>query len=470
MGCVDLMTFGASDSTKGRINVSDRCGQTVSEPLTSYFKAFVDSQPDLFDRDTNPNGYLTMCVAENRSMEAMLEARTRQILADMSSAEPFPSRELFTYGEFSGTGTLKVAVAEAVSTFLAPTRVDGMETASEFTPEDVIAVTNGCGPAMNLISFCLGDGDGKDCFFTTKPLYPVFLLDCGKEAGVRVVPSVETSMDTSFEISRSALEQGYGACIGEGLKPKALLTVNPGNPSGRVADVEELRMIRNWCGEKGLWWISDEIYGCAVHDDSGKRHISALNLPLLPGDIDPPTLVLWGLSKDLGLSGMRVGFCLGLPRQRHDPSLVTMKRAAQTCYNLFAMVSPLTQWYTAKLLGDAKWLSDYLSEYRKILTECKQIICRGLADLGVPFYQPDGSIFIWADFTKFLPSHNSTELFAKFCDEPYKIIPSPGESFFGSPGAMRFCYMWMPNPQQACQELIRRLSVFVQSSGCKQEQ
>ncbi|KAF4755230.1 hypothetical protein FOZ63_011720, partial [Perkinsus olseni] len=68
-------------------------------------------------------------------------------------------------------------------------------------------------------------------------------------------------------------------------------------------------------------------------------------------------------------------------------------------------------------------------------------------------------IFIWADFTKFLPSHNSTELFAKFCDEPYKIIPSPGDSFFGSPGAMRFCYMWMPNPQQACQELIRRFDL-----------
>lgn len=46
---------------------------------------------------------------------------------------------------------------------------------------------------MNLISFCLGDGDGTDCFLTTKPLYPVFLLDCEKEAGVNSFSVLLTS-------------------------------------------------------------------------------------------------------------------------------------------------------------------------------------------------------------------------------------------------------------------------------------
>ncbi|EER07273.1 1-aminocyclopropane-1-carboxylate synthase CMA101, putative [Perkinsus marinus ATCC 50983] len=407
-----------------------------------------------------------MCVAENSSMEEMLKARFKEVSIALLDKPPLSALPQFR-GD-SGRHVLQRVVPlqraiHAVDHFLAPP-VDGMVGVG-VTADDAIAITNGCGPAMNLISFCLGDGDGTDCFLTTKPLYPVFLLDCEKEAGVRVVPSVKTSMETSFEITRSALEQGYESSVAEGLKPKALLTVNPGNPSGRVATADELRTIRNWCGEKGIWWISDEIYGCAVHDDSERPHISALNLPLLPGDLDPPTLVLWGLSKDLGLSGMRVGFCLGLPRQRHDPSVVTLKKAAQSSYNMFAAVSPLTQWFTEKLLGDQHWMTAYLSEYRKVLTECKKLICQGLEGLGIPFYQPDGSIFIWADFSEFLTPDDSrgdsNALFDKLCDEPYKIIPSPGDSFFGPPGGMRFCYMWMAKPQQACQELVRRLSVFV---------
>ncbi|KAF4662404.1 hypothetical protein FOL47_006254 [Perkinsus chesapeaki] len=453
--------------SEGDVGVSRRCNQAGGDPVTNYIHLFIESKKDLYGKDTNPDGYLSMCVAENRSMEEMMEAKMRDVLQEMASCSTFPKEELFLYGDFTGLSDLKKAVSTAVNEFLAPQE----DASSQVTAEDVISVANGCGPALNMLSFALGDPGHKDCFITTKPLYPVFLFDCGKEAEVRVLPSVATSMENGFEITREALDNGYKACVDEGLNPKALLTVNPGNPSGRVADLEELRLVRNWCGEKGLWWISDEIYGCAVHGDSPRRHISALNMPLLPGDIDPPTVVLWGLSKDLGLSGMRVGFCLGLPRQRSRPSVIALRAGIKECYNQFASVSPLTQWFTARMLSDVVWLKSYFAAYCETLTTCKKIVCDGLAQLGIPFYQPGGSIFIWADFAEFLQSKNGDEdddaaaaLFDRLVDEPYKIFPSPGVSFFGRPGSMRFCYLWMSDPEQACRELIRRLQLFVKAA------
>ncbi|KAF4758153.1 hypothetical protein FOZ63_000429 [Perkinsus olseni] len=331
------------------------------------------------------------------------------------------------------------------------------------SPQDVLCVTNGCGSAMNMISFCLGEGDGKDCFITTSPAYPVFATDCALEGNVVVKYAVKTSADDEFKIKLSALDGAYKQCVSEGYRPRALITTDPGNPMGSVADVNELRAIRNWCGMKRMWWISDEIYGCSVHTDCNRPHISALSLPLLEGDIDPPTLVLWGFSKDMALSGMRVGLIMNVPRQRDWKLIETVRDAAFKHYSGFSMVSPVAQELCARMLNDEQWLAGFLQISRERLTACKRILCDGLGNLNIPCFEPHAGLFLWCDLTEFIEpdDQDGLGLFDKLKSDPYRMVVSPGSSFFADkPGMMRLCYAWMSDGEEACREVTRRLADF----------
>ncbi|KAF4702337.1 hypothetical protein FOZ63_000605, partial [Perkinsus olseni] len=232
---------------------------------------------------------------------------------------------------------------------------------------------------------------------------------------------------------------------------------------GSVADVNELRAIRNWCGMKRMWWISDEIYGCSVHTDCNRPHISALSLPLLEGDIDSPTLVLWGFSKDMALSGMRVGLIMNVPRQRDWKLVETIRHAATKQYSIFSMVSPVAQELCARMLDDEQWLAGFLQISRERLTACKRILCDGLGNLNIPYFEPHAGLFLWCDLTEFIEpdDQDGLGLFDKLKSDPYRMVVSPGSCFFADkPGMMRFCYAWMADGEEACREVVRRLTDF----------
>ncbi|KAF4662406.1 hypothetical protein FOL47_006256 [Perkinsus chesapeaki] len=469
-------TFRRGEVRQQQFRTSKRGKKAAATEFTVYAPAFAAAQKDLYNKDTNPKGYIPMCMAENRTVGAEVEAEFKKVLNEIANDPNFPRHELCDYGDFSGMADFKEAVAQAVSTHLAPpdVAVEALkgrpETANQYilseeklSPEDVLCVTNGCGSAMNMLSFCLADGDGKDCFITTSPAYPVFATDCALEGNVTVKYAAKTTADDGFRINVSALEAAYKQCIGEGYRPRALITTDPGNPMGSVADVDELRAIRNWCGRKGMWWISDEIYGCSVQTDCDRPHISALSLPLLEGDIDPPTLVLWGFSKDMALSGMRVGLIMDVPRQMDWKLIETVRSAASKQYSIFSQVSPIAQVVCAKMLSDEKWLSGFLQTSSERLTACKRVLCDGLAKLNIPYFEPHAGLFLWADFTEFLEpgDDDGLRLFDSLKSDPYRMVVSPGSCFFADkPGMVRFCYAWMSEGEEACREVVRRIGQF----------
>ncbi|EER03361.1 1-aminocyclopropane-1-carboxylate synthase, putative [Perkinsus marinus ATCC 50983] len=457
--------------------ISRRGKKAAATEFTVYAAAFADAQKDLYDKDTNPEGFIPMCMAENRTMGGDVEKKFRKTLAELAADPAFPRHQLCDYGDSSGMHNFKQAVSRAVSTHLASPEVavKAMEEVTDqyvmseqkMQAEDILCITNGCGSAMNMVSFCLGDGDGKDCFITTYPAYPVFATDCGLEANIPVKFVVKTTEEDGFRINLKTLDSAYKQCVSEGYRPRALITTDPGNPMGSVASVEELRALRNWCGLNGLWWISDEIYGCSVHNDCNRPHISALSLPLLEGDIDPPTLVLWGFSKDMALSGMRVGFIMNVPRQRNWELIEAIRHAAAKQYGIFSMVSPVAQEVCTRMLSDDEWLPRFLQTSRDHLTACKRILCDGLAKLNIPYFEPHAGLFLWCDLTEFLKSDDSDGLglFNTLKSDPYKMVISPGSCFFADkPGMMRLCYAWMTDGQEACREVIRRLSHLAQES------
>ncbi|PYH49366.1 PLP-dependent transferase [Aspergillus saccharolyticus JOP 1030-1] len=108
---------------------------------------------------------------------------------------------------------------------------------------------------------------------------------------------------------------------------------------------EALLEIARFCGERHLHFISDEIYANSVftppHGSKAPPFTSVLSLDLA-GVIDPNLVhVLYGMSKDFGASGLR----LGALHSRNENLI-----QAATGVNLFAWPSDLVQDMWARLL------------------------------------------------------------------------------------------------------------------------
>lgn len=89
-------------------------------------------------------------------------------------------------------------------------------------------------------------------------------------------------------------------------KTKALILNNPNNPAGKVYSKEELKELYTYFRERGIYIIVDEAYSDFIESDN---FISMVNIvPDKDGII-----VVNSLSKNLGISGWRVGYVISTP-------------------------------------------------------------------------------------------------------------------------------------------------------------
>jgi aspartate/methionine/tyrosine aminotransferase len=106
----------------------------------------------------------------------------------------------------------------------------------------------------------------------------------------------------------SSLEKAYQT---SDIPIKALVLSNPQNPLGRYYSREVLEECLKFCQRHNLHLISDEVLALNTFQSSdlpdAPPFVSALSLaPLSLGCDSERVHVLWTMSKDLGVSGMRL--------------------------------------------------------------------------------------------------------------------------------------------------------------------
>lgn len=84
---------------------------------------------------------------------------------------------------------------------------------------------------------------------------------------------------------------------------QAVVLVNPGNPSGAVAEASLVRDLEQLCVAKGIYLISDEAYEDFVYD--GAEHTT-------PTD-ENHVINIFTMSKSFSLAGWRVGYVVYPP-------------------------------------------------------------------------------------------------------------------------------------------------------------
>ncbi|MRX70964.1 aminotransferase class I/II-fold pyridoxal phosphate-dependent enzyme [Bacillus lacus] len=89
-------------------------------------------------------------------------------------------------------------------------------------------------------------------------------------------------------------------------KTKAVIINSPSNPTGMLYNEQELKELGEYCAEKGILIVSDEIYEKLVYGEN--QHVSVAQLS---ENIKKHTIIINGVSKSHSMTGWRIGYAAG---------------------------------------------------------------------------------------------------------------------------------------------------------------
>ena len=266
------------------------------------------------------------------------------------------------------------------------------------------------------------------------PSYPVYSRDINNKAGLeRYDLQTHHQIDDIMAgpiLSVVHLELAMKDIEREGKNFRLLVLTNPDNPTGGVYTSTQLEAISDWCIERKIHLIVNEIYALSIirtdhpsiaGDYSNHRKFSSF-IPVIRQKNSAYLHQWYALSKDLGISGMRVGVVYSL-----NETFLT----AFNNLNLPHMVSNHTQWLMENVLEDEQFMQSYLDEQQQMLTGSYIVAINTLKKLGIPYVPSYGSLFIWADFSKFL-AEETTVAETFFWEQLYLhtgVLLTPGTGF-----------------------------------------
>lgn len=155
-----------------------------------------------------------------------------------------------------------------------------------------------------------------------------------------------------------------------------------------------------FCQYHQLHLISDEIYACSVFDSGEPNAIPFTSILSIDTDqyIDPELLhVTYGLSKDFGVAGLRLGAIITRSRPVHRAVEAVMR---------FHNPSGASLAVGTAMLEDRKWCRAFVESSRGKLAKAYQHVTKGLREIGVNYLPgSNAGFFVWIDLSPHLPSN-----------------------------------------------------------------
>ncbi|XP_073121063.1 1-aminocyclopropane-1-carboxylate synthase CMA101-like [Henckelia pumila] len=407
---------------------------------SSYFLGWQEYDKNPFDPVANPSGIIQMGLAENQLSFDLLEswiARNQEI-----SGFKKIFRELALFQDYHGLPVFKKELAAYMSEI--------RQNKVKFDPNKVV-LTAGATSANETLMFCLAEPG--EAFLIPTPYYPGFDRDLKWRTGVEIIP-VHCHSSNNFRITDSSLEEAYKQAQNLQLKVKGIFITNPSNPLGTTLTINELNLIINFAINQDIHIVSDEIYTGTVFDSP--RFISIIELISSKEEsknIWSRVHVVSSLSKDLGVPGFRIGMIYS----NNDTLL-----AAATKMSSFGLISSQTQYLMSKILGDKKFIRNYVKENRRRLRNRQKILVCGLKKVGIRCLKGNSGLFCWVDMRLVLKSDTfeaEMEVWREIIGE-YLINVCPGSSCHCvEPGWFRVCFANMA--KQTLELAVARIQALV---------
>ncbi|GLT46190.1 hypothetical protein SLA2020_199640 [Shorea laevis] len=135
-------------------------------------------------------------------------------------------------------------------------------------PNDIF-LTDGASPGVHMMIQLLisSENDGILCPI---PQYPLYSASIALQGGTLVPYYLDEATGWGLEISE--LKKQLETARSKGIAVRALVVINPGNPTGQVLAEENQREIVEFCKDEGLILLADEVYQENVFVPEKKFH------------------------------------------------------------------------------------------------------------------------------------------------------------------------------------------------------
>ena len=260
------------------------------------------------------------------------------------------------------------------------------------------------------------------------PDYPLWSAAVTLNGGV--VRYYDCAADRGFAPSASEIE----ALIGP--KTKAIVVINPNNPSGAVYSRRVLSELAAIAEQHGIVVLTDEIYDRMVYDD-------AEFVPMATLVQGTTCLTYSGLSKIYRACGYRVGWCVfsgDLDRAEDFMHGMELLAALRLCSNVPG------QWSVQTALGGFQSIDKLVQPGGRLYRSRQAVIDRVAASPYLDMQQPMGAMYAFIRLHERFADKLDDRAFAQKLLQEQHVLVAPGSSF-NTPYTDHFRITTLPNPE-----------------------
>lgn len=171
-----------------------------------------------------------------------------------------------------------------------------------------------------------------------------------------------------------------------GERTRGLVVNTPCNPTGAVYSLEELGALAEWARDRGVWLISDEIYGRIHYGEDRDRAPGLLDLPTASlGDF----VLVDGVSKSYAMTGWRIGYCWC------EPALAAKLTALQS--QVTSNAATPSQAAALEAMTDVEASDGSIGEMVAAFRRRRDLVKARMEELlpGVPYVDPQGAFYLY---------------------------------------------------------------------------
>lgn len=331
-------------------------------------------------------------------------------------------QKIIAYAESGGLPILQDAIIEYFKKYN-----------MKYTGDNII-ITTGGSEALNMIFLSiLNDGDEiviAEPFYTN---YHTFATS----AGGKVIPITTNAEDGYHWAKKEQIEKAITD------RTRAICAISPGNPTGSVLTLEEMKLIGEIAKKYDLWIIADEVYREFAYDD---RKVTSFGMVK---ELEERVIIVDSVSKRFSACGARIGCVVSKNKDIMD-SIMKIAQG-RLCTS------------TVDQVGAAALYKLPYEYYEKVKAEyCarRDVVYEELMKIpGVVCQKPGGAFYMTAK----LPVDNIENflmfLLEDFDDKGETVMFAPAEGFYATEGLgkdeMRIAYVLNKEDMRRGVELIR---------------
>jgi len=269
-------------------------------------------------------------------------------------------------------------------------------------PEEEAIVTIGSKEGLaHLALATLNQGDSVIVPSPSYPIHPYGAVIAGAEI---IYIKVESDDDEFFRSLDEAINNSWPT-------PKMIIANFPSNPTTKCVDLNFLKELVRIAKKYNIYLVHDIAYAEIVFD--GYKAPSVLQVQ---GAKDI-AVEFYTLSKSYNMPGWRIGFMCG------NKKLVNALSRIKS-YMDYGTYTPLQVGAIAALEGP----QDCVESIRLMYKSRRDVLCKGLNDIGWSVTPPKATMFVWAEIPEKYKHLGSLE-FSKILLNETKVAVSPGIGF-----------------------------------------